>query len=160
MSATQSRGFYHKLTRLTLAEAWMLGEALLLVTLAAPAIRRLSLTTIGRLASRHLGTAIVSEEQQTYVVQMVTWAIDRAAKRSPMRALCFERGLAAQIMLRRRGVDSTLFYGVAPGAVASLDAHVWVLDRGQDVAGAAASAGYAVLASFPTGRESQGGYSA
>ena len=42
----------------------------------------------------------------------------------PFRAVCLQQALACQIMLRRRGVEARLHYGVAIGE--RLEAHVWV----------------------------------
>ncbi len=80
---------------------------------------------------------------------MVTWAIDRAAKRSPFRALCFERGVAAKRMLDRRRIASTLYYGVAYDDQDAIDAHVWVVADGLDVCGASYAPRYKILAQFP-----------
>jgi hypothetical protein len=76
----------------------------------------------------------------------------------PTRALCFERGLAAHLMLRRRGIDSTLVYGVAPGDSdgSVLRAHVWVHVDSVEVTGGGDLTGYAPLASFPSGRTQTG----
>ena len=39
------------------------------------------------------------------------WAIEAAARRTPLRAVCIQKGLALQRMLRRRGADARLHYG-------------------------------------------------
>ena len=154
-SALASRSFFAKFRELTVSEVIALGEALVLIALSAPAIRLVKFRTLGRLASLRLRRAI-PEADRAAVVQRVTWAVDRAAKRAPGRAMCFERGLSAQIMLRRRGVDSTMFYGVGHETTGALAAHVWVLDRGVDVAGGEQAPQYAALASFPDGRLTSG----
>ena len=61
-------------------------------------------------------------------------AIDRVASRVPFRAVCYQKGLAAQYMLRRRGVDAILHYGVR-STPAALDAHVWITVCGKTVMG-------------------------
>ena len=71
------------------------------------------------------------------------------SRRVPWRALCFEQGLAAQIMLRRRGIASTLYYGAAPDKAEGLSAHVWVRDGAIDVVGCELAPHYGVLAVFP-----------
>ena len=47
------------------------------------------------------------------------------ARRLPWRALCFEQGVAAHLLLRRRRLASTLHYGAAT-TDGKLQAHVWV----------------------------------
>jgi hypothetical protein len=80
----------------------------------------------------------------------VRWAVTAAARRVPWRAKCFEQGLASQIMLRRRGVPSVLYYGAAPDDLRGLSAHVWVRDGDLDVIGGEIASRYAVLATFPS----------
>lgn len=61
---------------------------------------------------------------------MVTWAVDRVGTGRWMPASCLPRALAAQTMLRRRGVPSRLCLGVAKDEGA-LTAHAWIeLARG------------------------------
>ena len=61
----------------------------------------------------------------------VGWAIETAAAKRWMQAACLPRALAAQAMLRRRGVASRLCLGVARDG-AQLSAHAW-LELGQDL---------------------------
>lgn len=137
---------------LTVGEALALAEAMLLLMLAAPALRLLPLRLIGRVASLPIRAGIADAAIRRRIVRMVVLAVERSAKRSPLRALCFEQGLVAQLMLRRRGVDSTLFYGVAPVPDGGIEAHVWVVVGTVDVAGGEAARTFAPLASFPAGR--------
>jgi hypothetical protein len=63
--------------------------------------------------------------------------------------MCFEQGLAAQFMLRRRSVPSVLYYGAAAADQSGLSAHVWVRDGCVDVIGGDIATRYAQLARFP-----------
>ncbi|URD61589.1 lasso peptide biosynthesis B2 protein [Sphingomonas sp. KRR8] len=56
---------------------------------------------------------------------LVRVAVKRASARLPWKTVCFQEGLAAHWMMRRRGLDSRLHYGIRPGA-ARLSAHVWI----------------------------------
>jgi hypothetical protein len=71
------------------------------------------------------------------------------ARRVPFRAKCFEQGLTAQWMLRRRGIASTLFYGIARDRDRALSAHVWVRAGAFDVVGCDNIADFATVAQFP-----------
>jgi hypothetical protein len=77
------------------------------------------------------------------------WAVTRWADRVPWRAVCFQRGLALHLMLRRRGIPSTLHYGVAQDGPKGLRAHVWITSAGRPVLGVQEAAGFACLATFP-----------
>jgi hypothetical protein len=79
-------------------------------------------------------------------------AIEAAARRAPWPVLCFEKGLAAHAMLRRRGLPSVLYYGGRNDAERGLTAHVWVGLGGSSVVGGDTAAEFAVLAAFPRPR--------
>ena len=53
------------------------------------------------------------------------WAVDRVAGKRWLPSSCLSRALAAQTMLRRRGVPSRLCLGVAKEGEA-LAAHAWI----------------------------------
>ncbi|MDF8332458.1 lasso peptide biosynthesis B2 protein [Novosphingobium cyanobacteriorum] len=146
--------FLRKFRRCSNRERLMLAEALLLLLVAALTLRFVPFRRVGSLISGSVNV-LPDAQRRTDIAWLVAWAVDRAAKRSPLRSMCFERGLAAQWMLRRRGVDGTLFFGVAPRPMGqkALDAHVWVRAEGLDVTGTPAPGQYAVLATFPAGRQ-------
>ena len=58
----------------------------------------------------------------------VRWAVESVARRSPVRFVCFPQCLAAEWMLRRRGIGSVLHYGVRRDEAAGgkLLAHTWL----------------------------------
>jgi hypothetical protein len=63
--------------------------------------------------------------------------------------MCFEQGLAAKFMLRRRNVPSILYYGAAPDDRSGLTAHVWLKVDEIDVIGGEIASRYAQLTTFP-----------
>lgn len=82
-------------------------------------------------------------------VDDVVWAVEAAARRVPWRAMCIEKGLVAQRMLRSVGVDAILHYGARHDRETKLEAHVWVTVDGRGVIGAAESGEFALIASYP-----------
>jgi hypothetical protein len=88
------------------------------------------------------------------MARRIRWAVSACARRVPWRAKCFEQGLAAQLMLRRRGTCSVLYYGAASGDERGLSAHVWVRDGDLDIIGGEIASDYAVLATFPPSTDS------
>lgn len=140
--------------RRTAAERAALVEAFAALALASFAVRFIAFRRIARFASRRSAGSPPGDAEA--IVTRVAWAVDAAARRAPFRAVCIERGLAAQAMLRRRGIAAVLHYGVAqaarvPGQPESdgLAAHVWVVHGSRDVTGGAEAAGFTRLASFP-----------
>lgn len=77
------------------------------------------------------------------------WVLSAWVRRVPWRAVCFQQGLAAQLMLRRRGLSASLYYGARRDDTGALVAHVWVRSGDIDVIGCADSEIYGVLAVFP-----------
>lgn len=76
--------------------------------------------------------------------------IDAIANRAPFRAVCLQRGLALQWMLRRRGIDAVLHYGVQlkPDGQ-EIAAHVWVSVDGDVLLGAPQHLHYTEVARYP-----------
>src|SRR5947207_2941389 len=64
-------------------------------------------------------------------VGWVKWAVDVVGDKRWMHAKCLPRALAAQAMLRRRGIASKLCLGVARENGA-LSAHAWI-ELGQEI---------------------------
>ncbi|SOB78586.1 Transglutaminase-like superfamily protein [Sphingomonas guangdongensis] len=106
--------------------------------------RRLAAVAQRRPAAHEQGDAAAT-------VALVRWAVAAAARRARFRAVCIEQGVAAQAMLRRRGIATTLHYGVAREGEA-LAAHVWVTWRGEDVVGGAQAADFHEVAQLGPAR--------
>ena len=83
------------------------------------------------------------------------WSVVAVARHVPWRALCFQQGLALQWMLRRRGVDARLHYGIgyadgdASLADRDLAAHVWVVIDDEIVLGGHGAASFRSVAVYP-----------
>jgi hypothetical protein len=82
-------------------------------------------------------------------IRRVRWAIDACARRLPWRIVCFQKGLALHKLLQRRGIATTLHYGVAQDAERGLTAHVWVTHQGEAIIGGEEAVGYTCLATYP-----------
>ena len=133
--------------RLTVQQWALLAEAGVFLAAGSAAVALLPFARVARMAvgrERRLTTPAVPAR-----IRQLRWAIEAVARRVPFRALCFERGLAAQWMLRRRGVASTLFYGIDRARADGLAAHVWVRTAGLDVIGCENAGDYVPVASFP-----------
>jgi hypothetical protein len=78
--------------------------------------------------SAHLATDVE-------LVQDIGWAVTRAARYVPFKAVCLPQALAAKMMLRRRKVPGALYLGAARQATGGLEAHAWVWAAGVEVTG-------------------------
>jgi hypothetical protein len=122
---------------------WMLAaEALMLlagfrVALAVMPVRRI----IGAVARGQGNEATAADDtsQTRLTTRRVQWAVSAAARHSVVEFVCFPQALAGYAMLRRRGVPSTLMYGVARSVEGELLAHTWLMVGDEIVLGGEAA---------------------
>ena len=139
-----------RLRAFSFADWCLLVEAGLFVAGAMAAIAFLPFKHVGRLASRRAEGA--SPPLDPLFAVRIRWAVEAVARRMPLRAKCFECGLAAQWMLQRRGYAPTLFYGATMKGASPLAAHVWVRADQLDIVGCDNAPDFTVLACFPGAR--------
>lgn len=132
----------------------LLAEALFVLAGASAAISLLPFRLVVRFAALPMREPRLNEQRLTSVIHGVCWATQAVAHRVPWRAVCFQRGLTVHIMLRRRGVPTTLHYGVRRSDGAGLQAHVWVTHEDTFVMGGKEAPEFACLASFPASQKS------
>jgi hypothetical protein len=130
------------------ARLFLAGEAVAWLVLAGLALRALTFARVAALASGPPFSASATRTDDD-MADRIGWAVEAAARRLPWRPLCFERGLAAHMMLRRRGQPSMLHYGARSDGSLGPSAHVWVRLGARDVVGGEEAARFATLATFP-----------
>jgi hypothetical protein len=138
-----------KFSRLAWHDQLLLLEAAFFLAVTGFLITVLPFRHLGRLASRRTGRSETPQQARLTEVRAVRWAVIAAARRVPWHAMCFQQSLAAQIMLRRRGIPSVLHYGAAPDGRNGLAAHVWVRAGDINVIGGEIASRFALLATFP-----------
>jgi len=139
--------------RITPAQRSLLWEAL-----AALAIARIALACLpfSRIAA-WLGTAGAESPasvppEQAQAAEAVGWAVSALARRVPWDGRCFAQALAATAMLRRRGVDGTVSFGVCEGTPAGFEAHAWLRVGARIVTGGAGHERFKAFTTFTRGR--------
>jgi hypothetical protein len=135
-----------RVDRIGAADWLLLGEALLALGWASLAIRILPFRRVAASASRPRAPA----RRRATAAAKICWAVEAWARRVPWKAVCFQRGLAAHVMLRRRGLNSILHYGVARKEGEGLSAHVWVSLDGPILLGGREAPDFICLATFPS----------
>lgn len=138
------RDWSSRLRRLASRDGARAVEAVAYLALARAAVVALPFPVLARrLGVRWAETpAVASDDPASY---RVGWAVAAAARRVPWRSECLEQAVAAKVMLRRRGIDSTLYLGVARDP---FEAHAWLRVGTLHVTGGQDVARYAVVASF------------
>jgi hypothetical protein len=140
--------FIEKFFGLPWQDRLLLLEGTLWLAMAGLAIAVLPFRLVGRLAAVPIRRLEPLPQERRKDVKRIRWAIAVVAPRVPWRTVCFQQGLAAQFMLRRRGVPSVLYYGAAMDCRGELSAHVWIRDGDVDVIGCEMASRYALLAMF------------
>jgi transglutaminase superfamily protein len=137
-----------RLARLGWADRALLAEALVTLAFASLAIRLAPFRRVVRAASAFDRPPVPATAGDP-PLERIIWAVLAVARRVPWKAVCFQRGLAAHVMLRRRGIGSFLHYGVAQGEPAGLQAHVWVSAAGRTILGGDEAPAFTCLATYP-----------
>jgi hypothetical protein len=122
----------------------LLAEAGAAMLAASLAIRLVPFRRIAAHFDRPPARSVTATTDQAYWVRR---AVSAWGRRLPWRAKCFEQGIAAAHMLRRRGLGYTIHYG-ASQADDRLAAHVWVTSGNCDVVGGDTRHGFAPVAQF------------
>jgi hypothetical protein len=123
----------------------LLAEALAAILASSLAVRLVPFKTLAAKLTRDSSDRPAADPETAYWIRraVLAWA-----RRVPWRALCFEQGLAAHLLLLRRGLASTLYYGAAT-IDGELKAHVWVTSIEEPVVGCENRDDYGLLARFP-----------
>ena len=124
----------------------MLIEAATMLAAISLGVRLLPFRRLAALAQTRVRGRPPADPLAT--ILRVAWAVRAVARRARFRAVCIEQGLVAHLMLRRRGIGSTLFYGVARRD-GELKAHVWVRWGEIDVIGCEIADEFTLVAQFP-----------
>jgi hypothetical protein len=136
--------------RALLAEAlmWLLLARLALVAVPFPRLaRRLgSFVTPGDSQTLQARTRCTGSQAQ--VAAQIGWAVTRAARLAPFKAVCLPQAMAARIMLMRRGVPSVLYFGASRIPGGPIDAHAWLDAAGVKVTGYPQAKNFAAIACF------------
>ncbi|MDH4132846.1 MAG: lasso peptide biosynthesis B2 protein [Gemmatimonadota bacterium] len=133
--------------RLPAPERRDLVEAAALCTVAGVLIRVLKFRRLAPRLGRHMAVSPAERDEATSPqVAGVRWAIEAAARHLPWRPVCLPQAVAAQWMLRRRGIPSTLYLGADPAR--AYDAHAWVRAGTTIVTGGPLEERFTVVSSF------------
>jgi hypothetical protein len=135
------------------AENRPLLAALAAVVLMRVAVRMRFATVIRALALVPGQTPENDRPEALAEAALIGKSVRTAAARLPGTTTCLAQALAAGLLLGRRGIDSTLYLGVARNAAErdGFEAHAW-LRSGSLVVTGAENARYAAVASYRTGR--------
>ena len=106
------------------AEAWLLLFVARCMLAILP-FRKLA-TVLGRDITAEGAPVMQNTRMET--AAKISNAVRRGCRYTPFRTMCFEKAIAAKLMLRLRGMPSVLFLGVCYDAAAAkkMKAHAWL----------------------------------
>lgn len=116
-------------------EVALAAEGLVALVLARSTMHLVSyarLARVGAAAERAFGRAPRQGDPEPRALGL---AVKRAARVLPWHSTCLARALAAQVLLRRRGVPSRIVFGVRRSPARQFEAHAWVEHNGAIVIG-------------------------
>jgi hypothetical protein len=82
------------------------------------------------------------------VAEAIGWAVQGVAARTPWPSTCLVQSLAGYVMLRRHGVPSVVYLGVAKDAEGEFSAHSWLRCGERIVTGGGSLQRYSVIAAY------------
>jgi len=104
-----------------------LWEALVALAIARVAMAVLPFRRIAAwLGTPGAESSATASDEDILTAKEIAWAISVLGKRVPWDGRCLARALAANGMLRRRGLEATVIFGARQNASSSFDAHAWL----------------------------------
>jgi Transglutaminase-like superfamily len=139
-----------KFGQLSWRDRLLLIEAAIWLAIATLGAAVLPLRTFGGLTAVPNPHREKPQQTGARIGRDVCWAIVTCARRLPWRTGCLQKGIAAQIMLKRRGIPSVLHFDEAPRDGHALAAHIWTRDLNLHLINDEIDPHFASLAQFPS----------
>ncbi len=130
------------------AVAYLFAARLALILIPFPRLARHLGTFVPPADPRAVAVRAETAPDQMRLAEDIGWAVTRAARYVPFKAVCLPQAMAARVMLRRRGVSSVMHFGAAKGTEKPLDAHAWLDAAGVEVTGYPVAENFAEIACF------------
>lgn len=130
------------------AAAALLPEAFWRLLLARIQLLRPFAKTAPRLGVKSMESPEAAGAQELEVARNVTRAIRVMSRCTPWKSTCMVRAVAGLRMLEKRGIESTLYMGVARDRAGKMVAHAWLRSGEQYVSGDDAMQGFVVVEKF------------
>ena len=133
-----------KADRLRALEAFLFLGLARVAVLAVPF--RVLARGLGQPSSGH-GQAAPNEAVASGTVELARLT-ERVSCHTPWKSNCLAKAIAVKLMLRRRGIGITMYFGMAKDEKGEFGAHAWTCSGGTILTGGPEIGHYAVLAAF------------
>lgn len=122
-----------KFSRLTPADQWLLVRAALWLGFARTLLATMSFGRLSEHLAAEPGKAGTPPDRE--YVDRVGYAVRAASGAVPWRADCFPQTIAARMLLKRKGYNSTIHLGVEKAGGGNIAGHAWLTCDGVLVTG-------------------------
>jgi hypothetical protein len=126
----------------------LLAARVALIFVSFPRLARHFGTMVPASDPRVANAEIAADPNQILLAKEVSWAVTRAARHVPFKAVCLPQAMAARAMLKRRRIASVMHFGAARGQTRPLDSHAWLDAAGVGVTGYPVEVHLAEIACF------------
>jgi hypothetical protein len=82
------------------------------------------------------------------LLDRISWAVATASRHLPWDCLCLAQAMAGKTMLRRRGISSTLYLGLAKDGTSQVLGHAWLSCGERILTGQKGMEGFTVIATL------------
>jgi hypothetical protein len=134
-----------KFLRLRPADQLLFAGSLFLVAAIRAGLTFIPFQTLHRLLDRMADEPVPPGKTDDAYEASVTQAVATVSRLVP-QATCLTQALAVQVLLRRKGHQTFLRFGVAPPRNGRLEAHAWIESHGRVIIGGAGLAAFTPLA--------------
>jgi hypothetical protein len=113
--------------RASSARKQLLWEALIALAIARIVMACVPFRRIaGWLGTPGVESPATATPEETRTAEAIGWAVGVMGHRVPWDGRCLAQALAAAGMLRRRGLEGTVSFGVQKSEAAGFEAHAWL----------------------------------
>jgi hypothetical protein len=97
----------------------------------------------------HMAESLDTDEpEHKEIRKQISWAVQSASRHLPLECTCMVQAIAGKAMLKRRGIQSTLYLGLAMDREKNLEAHAWLRSGEVIVIGAQGIDQFTVISTF------------
>lgn len=147
--ARQTMYLIGRVRRLSFKSKALLVETLALLALARTAVLFLPFRwLVSILGKRGSGRPSRPNRARAQRIRRIGRMVDRASRHVPWTSKCLDQALAAKVLLARRGIQATVYFGVKNDEHGELAAHAWLRSGAIYVTGGRQHAGYSVINIF------------
>jgi hypothetical protein len=138
-----------KFARLSGPDRLLFLEAALWLGIARLAILCVPFRLIAPLLGKHMAESPqrIAPSHRDHV-ERISWAVKTASRHVPWESKCLTRAMAAKGMFRLRGIQSTIYLGLAKDGEENLTAHAWLRCAEVTVVGTRGKDQFMVISSF------------